>query len=142
MTLSKIWSDACSIMFIRELAQHHLPPLNSSTPILAMATHPGAVATGQQHSAAEAYGVIGSALETAASYLFMDPQQGAESALWAGTSPAAAERREEVQGRYLTEADGKVDTETKQAQDPQVQKNLWQLSVKVLKEKFGYDVKM
>lgn len=38
----------------------------------------------------------------------MDPGQGAESALWALTSPAVAERREEAHGAYFTEADGKV----------------------------------
>ena len=38
----------------------------------------------------------------------MSADQGAESALWAGTSPAVGERREEVQGRYFSEADGKV----------------------------------
>lgn len=38
----------------------------------------------------------------------MDPGQGAESALWALTSTAVVERREEVHGGYFTEADGKV----------------------------------
>jgi WW domain-containing oxidoreductase len=97
------------IYFIRQLARHHLPALTSNTPIMAIATHPGAVATEQQKGATEAYGkILGGALETAASYLFMAPEQGAESALWAGTAPSVTERREEVQGRYFTEADGKV----------------------------------
>ena len=38
----------------------------------------------------------------------MTPEQGSESALWALTAPAVAERREEVHGGYFSEADGKV----------------------------------
>jgi len=96
------------IWFIRELARNHLPALSSSTPIMALSVHPGAVATEQQKGATEAYGLLGKALETAANLGFMSKEQGAESACWAGTSSAVAERREEVQGRYFTEADGKV----------------------------------
>lgn len=99
-----------SIMFIRELARKHLPSLTSSTPILALSVHPGAVATEQQKSAGEAgaYGFAGKMLEAAANVLYMSKEQGSESAVWAGTSTAVAERREQVQGRYFTEADGKV----------------------------------
>jgi hypothetical protein len=75
---------------------------------MALSVHPGAVATEQQQGATEAYGLLGKALETAANLGFMSKEQGAESACWAGTAPAVAERREEVQGRYFTEADGKV----------------------------------
>jgi len=132
-----------NILFIRELARKHLPALTSSSPIMALSVHPGAVATEQQKGATEAYGmVIGKILENAASATFMSPDQGAESALWAGTSPAVAERREEVQGRYYSEADGKTDTETSQAQDDELARKLWDLSVKTLKEKAGYEVKM
>jgi WW domain-containing oxidoreductase len=97
------------ILFTRQLAKHHLPALTSSTPIIAIATHPGAVATEQQKGFTENYGqVVGKIFETAASYVFMAPEQGAESALWAGTAPAVFDRKDEVQGRYFTEADGKV----------------------------------
>lgn len=75
---------------------------------MSLATHPGAVATEQQKGATEAYGMLGKALESVASYTFMAPEQGAESALWAGTAPSVSERRVEVNGRYFTEADGKV----------------------------------
>jgi len=76
---------------------------------MALSVHPGAVATEQQQGATEAYGqLLGKALETAAEWGFMSKEQGAESASWAGTAPSVAERREEVQGRYFTEADGKV----------------------------------
>jgi len=135
-------SKLMGIYFIRELAKRHLPSLTSPTPIIAISTHPGAVATEQQKGATEAYGILGKALETAASVLFMSPEQGSESALWAGTAPSVSERREEVQGRYFTEADGKVDTESNQAKDDQIAQNLWNLSVKVLKDKANYTVKM
>jgi hypothetical protein len=52
--------------------------------------------------------MLGKALEVVSSYVFMTPEQGAESALWAATAPAVIERREEVHGGYFTEADGKV----------------------------------
>ena len=38
----------------------------------------------------------------------MSRDQGAESALWAGTGSTVSERRDEVHGRYFSEADGKV----------------------------------
>ncbi len=52
--------------------------------------------------------MLGKALEVGSKLLFMTPEQGAESALWAGTGRTVAQRREEVQGRYFNEADGKV----------------------------------
>jgi WW domain-containing oxidoreductase len=82
--------------------------LNSDNPVIATSVHPGAVATEQQQGATEAYGMLGKAVETAASLLFMTPEQGSESALWALTAPAVVERREEVHGGYFSEADGKV----------------------------------
>ncbi|WWD21103.1 hypothetical protein CI109_105584 [Kwoniella shandongensis] len=135
-------SKMMALLFIRELARRHLPPLTSSTPILALSVHPGAVATEQQKGATEAYGLLGKALEIGANLVFMSKEQGAESALWAGTSPAVAERKEEVQGRYFTEADGKVDTESEQAKSDELASKLWDLSVKTLKDKIGYQVKM
>ena len=67
------------------------------------------MATEQQQGATEAYGTIpGKLLEGAAKLGFMSKEQGAESALWAGTGKTTGERREEVQGRYFSEADGKV----------------------------------
>ena len=38
----------------------------------------------------------------------MSKEQGAESALWAEKSESVGERREEVHGRYFSEAEGKV----------------------------------
>lgn len=70
----------------------------------------------------------------------MSPQQGSESALFAATSPKVAERWSELQGAYITEADGKVGTETEQAKDDQLARNLWETSRRVLKEKIGYEI--
>jgi WW domain-containing oxidoreductase len=145
-----------SILFIRQLARYHLPPLSSPTPIIALAIHPGTVATEQQKGSAESYGILGKALEGVAKLGFMSKEQGSESALWGGTGKAVVERREEVQGRYFSEADGKVrtlvgvregswwsqvNTETSQAMDDELAGKLWNLSVKILKEKIGYEVK-
>lgn len=91
----------------KELVKH-LPALNSANPVIATSVHPGAVATEQQQGATEAYGLLGKALEVGSQLLFMSPEQGSESALWAATAPAVIERREEVHGGYFTEADGKV----------------------------------
>ncbi|ORY26246.1 hypothetical protein BCR39DRAFT_541596 [Naematelia encephala] len=136
-------SKLFGIYFIKELAKRHLPALTSTTPILAISVHPGAVSTGQQSGATEAYGtILGKSLEMAAAVGFMSPDQGAESALWAGTSHGAVERRNEVQGRYISEADGKVDTESELAMDDAKAKQLWDLSVQILKDKFDYQVKM
>ena len=109
---------------------------------MALAVHPGAVATEQQQGATEAYGPLGKVVEAASQALFMGRDQGAESALWAGTSPEVAKRREEVQGQYFSEASGKIDTQSDQAKDDALARSLWDLSVKTLKEKINYDVKM
>ena len=58
LTITYRADRVCSALFIRELAKHHLPPLTSDTPILAISVHPGAVATEQQQGATEAYGTI------------------------------------------------------------------------------------
>ncbi|KAK8843379.1 hypothetical protein IAR55_007036 [Kwoniella newhampshirensis] len=135
-------SKLMAILFIRELTRRHLPSITSTSPILALATHPGAVATEQQKGATEAYGLLGKALEIGANMVFMSKEQGCESALWAGVGKTVAERKEEVQGRYFTEADGKVDTESDQAKSDELARKLWDLSVKVLKDKVGYQVQM
>lgn len=137
-------SKLFNILFIRELAKKHLPPLTSPTPILALSVHPGAVNTEQQKGMGEAgaYGQLGKVTSKVGQYLYKTPEQGSESAVWAGTAPAVAERREDVHGMYFTEADGKVGTETSQAQNDELARKLWGLSVKILKDKVDYEVKM
>ncbi|WRT68998.1 uncharacterized protein IL334_005980 [Kwoniella shivajii] len=134
-------SKCLNILYIKQLAKAHLPTLTSSSPIIPASVHPGGVATEQEAGAAQAYPILGSVLQAASKVLFMSPEQGAESALWAGTAPAAAERRQEVQGRYFTEADGKVDTESDQAKQDDLAIKLWDLSVKVIQDKAGYTIK-
>ncbi|WWC97906.1 hypothetical protein V866_004794 [Kwoniella sp. B9012] len=134
-------SKLLNILFIRHLAHSHLPSLTSPSPILAASVHPGGVATEQEKGAAQAYPILGNVLEAASKVLFMSREQGAESALWAGVGQTFAKRREECQGRYFTEADGKVDSESDQAKDDELAKKLWELSERVLKEKIGYEMK-
>ncbi|GFZ47481.1 hypothetical protein JCM24511_05225 [Saitozyma sp. JCM 24511] len=131
-----------NILFIRHLSSL-LPPLTSPSPILALSVHPGAVGTEQQAGASEAYGpLLGGIVEKAGETVFMTKEQGAESALWAGTGASAVGRAKEAQGRYFTEADGKVDTESNQAKDDALAQRFWDLAVRALKEKAGYDVKL
>ncbi len=71
--------------------------------------HPGAVGTEQQKGATRRTPRRSAKpSRRPASFCSWSKEQGAESALWAGTSPAVARRKDEVQGRYFTEADGKV----------------------------------
>ncbi|WWC73166.1 uncharacterized protein I206_107132 [Kwoniella pini CBS 10737] len=134
-------SKLLNIYFIRKLAESHLPSLTSSSPILAASTHPGGVATEQEAGAAQSYPILGTVLEAASKVLFMSREQGAESALWAGVGQTMAKRREETQGRYFTEADGKVDTESDQAKDVELRNKFWELSKQVLQDKAGYTLK-
>ncbi|WWC64094.1 uncharacterized protein I303_106701 [Kwoniella dejecticola CBS 10117] len=134
-------SKLLNILFIRKLAESHLPSLTSPSPILAASVHPGGVATEQERGAAQSYPVLGSVLEAASKVLFMSREQGAESALWAGVGQSMATRREETQGKYFTEADGKVDTESNQAKDKELRDKFWELSKRVLQEKAGYTLK-
>jgi hypothetical protein len=111
---------------------------------LPISVHPGAVATEQQHGAAESYPILGRVLETVAPAVFMSQEQGCESALWAGTATVLnkGNRREEAWGRYFSEADGKVGTESSQAQNPELATRFWELCVQAIKEKVGYEIKL
>jgi hypothetical protein len=103
-----------SILLTKNLAQR-LPSLTSSTPIIAVSVHPGAVGTEQQHGAAQAYPLLGKIVEAAGATVFMTAEQGSESALWAGTAgDTVIKRREEVHGGYFTEANGKVSASARQ----------------------------
>jgi hypothetical protein len=99
-----------SILFIRQLTSL----LPDSPPILALSVHPGAVGTEQQKGVTQVYPLLGKAIEAAGEYIFMTKEQGAESALWAGTGKSVVERKDEVNGRYFTEADGTVGCELMQ----------------------------
>lgn len=131
-----------NIYTIAHLASLTAPP--STTSPLPISVHPGAVATEQQHGATESYPILGPILEKVAPSVFMSQEQGCESALWAGTATVlnTSERRDEAWGRYFSEADGKVGTESSQAQNPEMATRFWELCVKAIKDKTGYEVKL
>ncbi|KAM0791825.1 hypothetical protein ACM66B_004084 [Microbotryomycetes sp. NB124-2] len=115
-----------NILFTRALVQRHLPGTN----VLAYATHPGAVATGQQSQFKEAYGETAGKVMAAVTRPFMRrPDQGAQSALWAGLSD---EVNKYDNGTYFSEADedGK---ETSEANDPELIDNFYVSSEEVIK---------
>ncbi|KAI0355130.1 NAD(P)-binding protein [Trametes cingulata] len=105
--------------------------------ILALATHPGGVHTNQPEQMKEAYGkVLGTLMKAAVVPLMRKPEKGALSTLWAATSEDV--EKNGWNGKYFTEA-GKLSEESKQAQDPELGKNLWELSEKLITEKLGPD---
>lgn len=71
---------------------------------------------------------------------FMSPDQGSESALWASTAPKVGERAHEYQGAYLRQPDDTLGTESNQAKDETLAKNLWELSKATIKEVVGKEV--
>ncbi|KAJ9106364.1 hypothetical protein QFC21_001510 [Naganishia friedmannii] len=151
------------ILFAKELAKRVLTPAGDH--ILAIAVHPGgkpnnwetggclvqdthrtfslaplAVATGQEAGLSEAYGLLGDALYAVSRVAFMSPDQGSESALWASTSPKVGQEPGKYQGAYLRQPDDSLGTESGQAKDEVLARNLWELSRKVVKDKTGKDV--
>ncbi|TFK54317.1 NAD(P)-binding protein [Heliocybe sulcata] len=96
--------------------------------ILALATHPGAVATGQQDQFKEAYGqVFGTMLKQMVVPFFRNPEQGSLSTLWAATSDEI--EKNGWQGKYFTDP----------ACDPELGKNVWELCEKLVRDKLGAD---
>ncbi|KAK4048989.1 mitochondrial 54S ribosomal protein YmL35 [Microbotryomycetes sp. JL221] len=96
-----------NILFTKALVQRYL---YDKTNVRAYATHPGAVATGQQAQFKEAYGdVAGAALASVTRPLMRRPDQGAQSALFAGLSGDASKYDN---GTYSSESneDGKEST--------------------------------
>lgn len=105
--------------------------------IFALATHPGAVATGQQDQFKEAYGQAFGSIMKAVTVPFMrTPEQGSLSTLWAATSEDV--EKEGLQGYYFTDP-GTPGKETAQACDEQLGKNLWDVSELLVKQKLGDD---
>lgn len=105
--------------------------------ILAFSTHPGAVHTGQQDQFKEAYGALFGTLMKYAVVPFMRaPDQGSLSTLWAATSDDVGDAG--WGGSYFTQP-GVTGCESRQACDPELGRNLWELSESVVKEKLGED---
>jgi len=99
-------------------------------PIVVFATHPGAVKTSQNKSVKDSYGMIGYIGMTIMQTFFRDVSTGCLSALWAATSPDAVDKS----GSYVQDPDY-VGGETKQADDPRLADNVWNLMDELLKEK-------
>lgn len=119
-------------------------------------THPGGVRTDQQKQAEEAYGTLGKIGVAVVKPFMKDPvEEGCRPALFAITSEDIVKDR--VQGSYasLTNKirwfqsllwlsiylqivpDRQVTEPSKEAQDTQLQENLWKLTEQILVEKLG-----
>lgn len=107
--------------------------------IIAIATHPGAVATGQQDQFKEAYGqLFGTMLKYTVIPFMRAADQGSLSTLWAATSDDVERQRAKWDGQYITDP-GVLGEGSKQACDPELGARLWKLSEEIIKEKAGED---
>lgn len=103
------------LLFTKALVQRHLKPPSS---IIAYATHPGAVATGQVQQYKPAYGeLIGGVLGAVIKQVMRKPDDGALSILWAATAKDA--RGPYPNGQYFTDPN-EIGKETAQANDLEV----------------------
>ncbi|KAH7926517.1 NAD(P)-binding protein [Leucogyrophana mollusca] len=129
-------SKLANILFTKyTLVERAIRP--SGDRIFALATHPGAVHTGQQDQFKEAYGKVFGTLAKAVVVPFMrNPEQGSLSTLWAATSEDV--EKNSWQGCYFTDP-GQLGKETAQADDEQLGKNLHELSEQLVREKIGKD---
>lgn len=129
-------SKLANILFTKHtLVENALQP--SGDRILAVATHPGVVHTGQQDQFKEAYGSLVGSLVKAVTVPFMrNPEQGSVSTLWASTADDA--EKNGWQGYYFTDP-GQVGKESAQACDAQLGKNLHELSEALIVDKLGKD---
>ncbi|KAF8134585.1 hypothetical protein EV363DRAFT_1396979 [Boletus edulis] len=125
-----------NILFTKyTLVERALAP--SRDRIWALATHPGAVHTGQQDQFKEAYGSLVGSLVKAVTVPFMrNPEQGSVSTLWAATADDV--EKNGWQGFYFTDP-GQMGKETAQACDAQLGKNLHELSEGLIVDKLGKD---
>lgn len=99
------------------------------------ATHPGGVSTDQQEQAIDAYGTLGKIGVAIVRPFMKDPlDQGCRPILFAATSNAIKD--EKIDGSYII-PDRKIQEPSSQAQDEELQEQLWTLTEKVLKDKLG-----
>ena len=127
-----------NILFIKGLVARVLKPNKEESRIYAVATHPGAVHTGQQDQFKEAYGkVFGSVMKAAVVPFMRSPEQGSLSTLWAAVANDVTVGQK-WQGKYVTDPseDGK---ENEMACDEKLADNLWRLSENIVKEKLGQE---
>ncbi|KAL3496035.1 hypothetical protein BJX62DRAFT_194857 [Aspergillus germanicus] len=99
------------------------------------ATHPGAVSTDQQKQAEDAYGAVGKVGVAVVRPFMKDPvDQGCRPALFAATSEDVV--KDAVQGQYIV-PDRKPTSPSSDAQNHELQENLWKLTEKILVDKLG-----
>lgn len=138
-------SKLANILFIKGLYNYVIKPNNLD--IITIATHPGAVSTNIQNQLKEAYGSLFGGILKALMVPFMrNPEQGSHSIVWAATSPDVDQDMEPdvVEGKsklkwqssYITDPK-KLGKENEQACNPQLAKNLWELSERMIVERLG-----
>lgn len=138
-------SKLANILFIKDLYNYVIKPNNLD--IITIATHPGAVHTGQQDQFKEAYGPLSGRILKALTVPFMrNPEQGSHSTVWAATSPdvdqdmepavVEGESKLKWQSSYITDPKT-LGAENEQVRDTQLAKNLWTLSERLITEKLG-----
>jgi len=129
-------SKLANLLFVKYgLLERVLDPARDR--ILALATHPGAVHTGQQDQFKEAYGtVIGTVMKHTVTPFMRDAKQGCLSMLWAGTSEDVEHDPSKWNGKYITDP-GQTTQESDMACDPELGKNLWILSEQLVRDKLG-----
>jgi len=103
--------------------------------IYSLSVHPGAVNTAMQQQWKDAYpGLFGKMVTAAMLAGGRDVEQGSYSALYAATSTEIEDKG--WNGYYFTDP-GQPGKETKQASDPALGAALWELSMRIIKEKVG-----
>ncbi|KAI9059036.1 NAD-P-binding protein [Trametes sanguinea] len=125
------FSKLMQLMFIEELQRR----LNESgTPILCMATCPGAVNTEGVQAYAHTVGPILSPLYTLiANLVFATPAKGAYSTVFAAASPVPRERVDEYRGAFLKNP-GVRTTVSPLAESAENLRVLWETTERVLRE--------
>ncbi|KAL4984727.1 hypothetical protein BDW68DRAFT_180372 [Aspergillus falconensis] len=99
------------------------------------ATHPGAVSTDQQKQAEDAYGVLGKAGVAIVRPFMKGPvDQGCRPALFAATGEDVV--KDAIQGQYIV-PDRSPTSPSSEAQNHELQENLWKLTEKILVDKLG-----
>lgn len=128
-------SKLAIILYIKALVKHAIEPFPEN--ILALSVHPGAVDTEIQQQVKSAFGnTLGSIITGLQTPFLRSPQEGSIGTLWAAVAPEVEEKH--YQGVYVPDP-GKVGGETKQAQDPELEENVWNLCSALINEKLGED---
>ncbi|KAL4249987.1 NAD(P)-binding domain superfamily protein [Abortiporus biennis] len=130
-------SKLANILFVKGLVKKVLIPNDEQNKIYVIATHPGAVHTGQQDQFKEAYGkVFGTVMKYTVVPFMRSPTQGSLSTIWAAVADDG--NGNGWQGKYVTDPaeDGK---ESDMAKDEILEGRLWKLSENIITEKLGPD---